>query len=110
MSDYSQNRELTGVLRRMNFGVATLLFIPFVKVYKLLCSPVFTFLGSRCRFYPSCSQYAEKAFKVHGFIIGTALTVVRLAKCNPLHPGGFDPVPEPFSGSQRHEQTASLDN
>lgn len=46
-----------------------------------------------CRFSPSCSHYAAGAIRTHGVAVGLVLAVVRLAKCTPLHPGGFDPVP-----------------
>ena len=50
-------------------------------------------LGANCRFYPSCSQYAIEAIEQHGSLRGSWLSAVRLAKCHPFHPGGFDPVP-----------------
>ena len=46
-----------------------------------------------CRFYPSCSQYALDAVREHGAMVGAWLTVKRLSKCHPFHPGGLDPVP-----------------
>jgi uncharacterized protein len=46
-----------------------------------------------CRFTPSCSSYALEALRLHGAARGTFLAVARVAKCHPLHPGGFDPVP-----------------
>ena len=46
-----------------------------------------------CRFYPSCSQYALEAVQEHGAVVGAWLTVKRLSKCHPFHPGGLDPVP-----------------
>lgn len=46
-----------------------------------------------CRFYPTCSEYALEAIETHGAIKGTYLAAKRIAKCNPFHPGGLDPVP-----------------
>ncbi|TVP88806.1 MAG: membrane protein insertion efficiency factor YidD [Alkalicoccus sp.] len=47
-----------------------------------------------CRFYPTCSHYGLEAVRVHGAGKGLYLTVRRLLKCHPFHPGGIDPVPE----------------
>jgi uncharacterized protein len=47
-----------------------------------------------CRFYPTCSHYGLEAVQVHGAGKGLYLTVRRLLKCHPFHPGGIDPVPE----------------
>jgi putative membrane protein insertion efficiency factor len=66
------------------------LFIGIIKLYRAVISP---FLPARCRFYPSCSEYSLTAFMKYGFFKGFFLTVKRLLKCHPLHPGGFDPVP-----------------
>ena len=64
--------------------------IGLIRVYKALISPL---LPPSCRFHPSCSEYAAQAIRSHGSVAGLALGLVRLLKCHPWHPGGFDPVP-----------------
>lgn len=66
------------------------LLLGLIRLYQLLISPV---LPSSCRFYPSCSHYAADAVSRHGSLKGSWLTLRRLGKCHPFHPGGFDPVP-----------------
>jgi putative membrane protein insertion efficiency factor len=66
------------------------LLIFLVRGYQVVISPL---LPSTCRFYPSCSAYAVEALERHGAWKGTKLTVRRLARCHPFHPGGYDPVP-----------------
>ena len=62
-----------------------------LKGYQYLVSPWF---GQTCRFYPSCSCYAIEAVEKRGVLMGLLLTVRRIGRCHPWHPGGFDPVPE----------------
>ncbi|MFL0571347.1 membrane protein insertion efficiency factor YidD [Priestia megaterium] len=52
------------------------------------------FLPARCRFYPTCSQYGVESIKRFGAVKGSYLTVKRILKCHPFHPGGIDEVPE----------------
>ena len=61
-----------------------------IRGYQLAISPM---LGNRCRFYPSCSEYSMESLRRHGLFRGLWLTVRRLGRCHPGHPGGFDPVP-----------------
>jgi uncharacterized protein len=65
-----------------------------LRGYRYAISPL---LGSNCRFYPSCSCYAEEAIERHGVLRGLSLTARRLLRCHPWHPGGYDPVPPPSS-------------
>lgn len=62
-----------------------------IKIYQVLISP---FLGSNCRFQPTCSHYAKKALQEHGFFKGTYLAVKRISKCHPWGTSGYDPVPK----------------
>lgn len=64
--------------------------VALIKVYRFFIAPL---LGDRCRFYPSCSHYAEQALKEYGPLKGIFLSVRRLSKCHPWHAGGYDPVP-----------------
>lgn len=61
-----------------------------VELYRSWVSPM---LLPSCRFDPTCSTYAVQALRTRGALVGTVLTLVRVAKCAPWHPGGWDPVP-----------------
>lgn len=61
-----------------------------ISVYQAFLSPL---LGTRCRFLPTCSQYAYEAIGEHGAWRGTWLATRRLGRCHPFRPGGYDPVP-----------------
>ena len=65
--------------------------IGLIRAYKLVLSPL---LPSACRFNPTCSDYMREAIAVHGPLHGTWLGIKRLARCHPLHAGGFDMVPQ----------------
>jgi putative membrane protein insertion efficiency factor len=67
------------------------LFIILIGAYRYLISP---FLGNTCRFYPSCSDYAQTAIQRHGVLRGSWLSLRRVSCCHPWHEGGLDPVPD----------------
>jgi putative membrane protein insertion efficiency factor len=69
--------------------VARLLLF-FIRVYQRTLSRL---LGNVCRFEPSCSRYAAACIETHGALRGSLLSVVRLCKCHPFHPGGVDLPP-----------------
>ncbi len=69
-------------------AIPGLLVIGMVRLYQLLLSP---FLGGRCRFHPSCSQYFIEAVQKYGVLSGSWRGVRRIMRCHPLHPGGYDP-------------------
>ncbi|MCX7176610.1 MAG: membrane protein insertion efficiency factor YidD [Proteobacteria bacterium] len=71
-------------------SLAAIPLIGLIRIYKYLISP---HLGNRCRFDPSCSEYAVEALKRHGALRGLWLALRRVAHCHPWHPGGYDPVP-----------------
>lgn len=63
-----------------------------IRAYQLLVSPL---LPPSCRFLPTCSEYAREAIAEHGALRGSALALLRLARCNPWGGSGYDPVPRP---------------
>jgi len=69
----------------------TYLALGLIRAYQLLISPL---LPHCCRFVPSCSHYAAEALQRHGVWRGLGLSLKRLGRCHPFHPGGWDPVPE----------------
>lgn len=75
--------------RAVNVPVVLLL-----KGYKKIVSPL---LPPACRFHPTCSEYSRECFEHLGFFRATWLTIRRLGRCHPFHPGGFDPAPVPGS-------------
>ena len=73
------------------------ILIAFIKVYQYTISPL---LGPRCRYYPSCSNYAVQALREHGALRGLGLASWRLLRCNPFSNGGHDPVPPRRGGCE----------
>jgi putative membrane protein insertion efficiency factor len=71
-------------------AAADWVLIGLIRVYQYAISPM---LGQRCKYYPSCSNYAIGAIREHGPIKGIGLASWRLLRCNPFSNGGYDPVP-----------------
>ena len=81
------------------------ILIAFVKVYQYTISPL---LGPRCRYYPSCSNYAVEALREHGAVRGLGLATWRLLRCNPFSNGGYDPVPPRHKGCEHEHRETSV--
>jgi putative membrane protein insertion efficiency factor len=71
-----------------------------IHLYRLTLSP---WLGGQCRYYPSCSHYAEDAIRLHGAAKGTGLAVWRIVRCGPFTKGGVDHVPNPRPGAPMYD-------
>ncbi|MFZ0818832.1 MAG: membrane protein insertion efficiency factor YidD [Candidatus Acidiferrales bacterium] len=74
---------------RRGIAASALLFV--LRVYKAFLSPI---MPSACKFYPTCSQYAQEAVTRFGARRGMWLALKRLSRCRPFHDGGVDPVPD----------------
>ncbi len=83
---------------------ARILMLP-IRAWRLLS----VHLPPRCRFHPSCSQYALEALTVHGAARGSWLAIRRVGRCHPWHDGGLDPVPpaEPVPPAARSANVRS---
>ena len=66
-------------------------FIALIRFYQIVISPL---KPPTCRFYPTCSHYGLEAVQRFGALKGGWLTIKRILKCHPFHPGGVDPVPD----------------
>lgn len=66
------------------------LLMALIRCYQYAISPLF---GRRCRFFPTCSEYAAEALQKHGALKGAGLGIRRMLCCHPWNPGGYDPVP-----------------
>ncbi|TXI35518.1 MAG: membrane protein insertion efficiency factor YidD [Niabella sp.] len=70
--------------------ILSLPFIFLIRFYQLVISP---WLGPKCRYTPTCSQYALEAFKKYGILKGFWLSIKRISSCHPWGGSGYDPVP-----------------
>ena len=68
------------------------LLIFLIKIYKKTISPIFSFFGFKCKYYPSCSEYTKQAIEKYGSLKGSFLGIKRILKCNPFSKGGYDPL------------------
>jgi uncharacterized protein len=93
---------MSRVLRALNAG-ANAVLIALIRVYQYAISPM---LGQRCKYYPSCSNYAIGALREHGVIRGIGLACWRLLRCNPFSNGGYDPVP-PRHACNHHQHSGA---
>ncbi len=87
------------ILRSARLWPRRLLAAP-VRIYRFFLSP---WLGSACRFEPTCSRYALDALDQHGAAAGTYLAVRRVLRCHPWCDGGVDPVPPAACPSSTHK-------
>jgi putative membrane protein insertion efficiency factor len=78
-------------MAKKNISIFSYPLIFLIRVYRFTLSP---FIGGQCRFYPTCSHYAETALKEYGAWRGTIMGIKRIFRCHPWHEGGYDPVPE----------------
>lgn len=64
----------------------------FIRIYKATLSKWFDYLGVKCKYYPTCSDYMMQAVNKYGALKGSFLGIKRILKCNPLSKGGYDPL------------------
>lgn len=107
-----RSEESTSTWRTMlraPLRLPALVLLGLIRLYQRTLSPllpVLTIGACGCRFSPTCSHYAAEAIRIHGALAGVILAAIRLVKCTPLHPGGFDPVP-PHRNRPRCERVSA---
>lgn len=94
-----------GAVGRALSAVVRMLLIGAIGIYRVAISPL---LAPRCRFLPTCSDYAVQAIERHGALRGGWLALRRLARCHPFHAGGIDEVPLHLSSRCRCRWPASM--
>jgi len=77
-------------MKRNKVSILSYPLLVLIYVYRYTLSP---FIGNQCRYWPTCSHYAEEAIVEYGPIKGSILAVKRIFRCHPWHEGGYDPVP-----------------
>ncbi|MBS4728114.1 membrane protein insertion efficiency factor YidD [Mycobacterium sp. SM1] len=86
-------------------GVVARAVIFLIQLYRHMISPLRL---PTCRFFPTCSQYAVDALTEYGLVRGGWLAAIRLAKCGPWHPGGWDPIPDRVERHRGSDTAAQL--
>ena len=87
MAAFSRNQSFVAAMTPLAFIIS----LP-VRFYRVVFSP---WVGHGCRYHPTCSAYAIEALRRHGVLRGLWLATLRILRCHPFHPGGYDPVPTP---------------
>ncbi|CAM3769091.1 membrane protein insertion efficiency factor YidD [Mesobacillus zeae] len=72
-----------------------------IRFYQVAISPL---KPPSCRFYPTCSHYGLEAVTKFGAFKGSLMAIIRISKCHPFHPGGFDPVPDEWPSRKKDSQ------
>lgn len=75
-------------------------FVLLIRLYRVTLSPL---IGRHCRYEPTCSRYGLEAYRLHGPLRGSALTLRRILRCHPFVRGGYDPVPLPDEPQPPHD-------
>lgn len=83
------------IYQTIRYGITQSLLL-LLRIYRYFISP---YLGHHCRFYPSCSEYAQQALTEYTLLQALGFTLRRILRCHPFHPGGYDPLPKPVKHS-----------
>ncbi|QDU10319.1 membrane protein insertion efficiency factor YidD [Gimesia aquarii] len=75
-------------IARLLYQIPSLILIGLVRLYQMTLSH---FIGGQCRFHPTCSEYFIQAVRKYGAVKGAFKGILRICRCHPFHPGGFDP-------------------
>jgi uncharacterized protein len=87
--EYSNEPRLRDLPRNI-FVLPRLSLLLLIRLYQTVVSPALP--ADTCRFYPSCSHYGYQAIYKYGAVKGSWMAILRVMRCNPLNPGGYDPV------------------
>ncbi|QJX63497.1 membrane protein insertion efficiency factor YidD [Niallia circulans] len=88
--------------RRRGHSIMKHIFLFIIQFYRKVISPI---KPPTCRFYPTCSSYGLEAIQRFGAFKGGYLTIKRILKCHPFHPGGLDPVPKDWHCRNHHHSS-----